>query len=116
MLSQSLMPAHLCRIPARQSPDAFIQMALQLAWYRTRGTVTATYETALTRLFHHGRTETIRSLSSDSQAFVLAMGDMSTTVSGFSRLLRCQLLNLIPPCRLRCVALYLNALFKRTRT
>lgn len=66
---------------ARQSPDAYIQMALQLAWYRTRGTVTATYETVLTRLFHHGRTETIRSLSTDSRAFVLAMADPSSTVS-----------------------------------
>lgn len=64
---------------ARQSPDAYIQMALQLAWHRTRNTVTAVYETALTRLFHHGRTETIRSLSPDSHAFVLAMADPSST-------------------------------------
>ncbi|TCD69360.1 hypothetical protein EIP91_007916 [Steccherinum ochraceum] len=62
---------------ARQSPDAYLQMAMQLAWYRTRGTVTATYETALTRLFNHGRTETIRTLSKDSRAFVLAMADTS---------------------------------------
>ncbi|EMD31314.1 hypothetical protein CERSUDRAFT_163178 [Gelatoporia subvermispora B] len=60
---------------ARLSPDAYIQMALQLAWYRTRGDFTATYETALTRLFQHGRTETIRTLSTDSRAFVLAMCD-----------------------------------------
>ncbi|OCH94373.1 acyltransferase ChoActase/COT/CPT [Obba rivulosa] len=60
---------------ARLSPDAYIQMALQLAWYRTRGEFTATYETALTRLFQHGRTETIRTLSTDSRAFVLAMCD-----------------------------------------
>ncbi|KAI0719277.1 acyltransferase ChoActase/COT/CPT [Cerioporus squamosus] len=60
---------------ARLSPDAFIQMALQLAWYRTRGEFTATYETALTRLFKHGRTETIRTLSADSRAWVLAMAD-----------------------------------------
>lgn len=58
---------------ARLSPDAYIQLAMQLAWYRTRGEFTATYETALTRLFQHGRTETIRSLSSDSRLFVLAM-------------------------------------------
>ncbi|RPD60077.1 acyltransferase ChoActase/COT/CPT, partial [Lentinus tigrinus ALCF2SS1-6] len=60
---------------ARLSPDAYIQMALQLAWYRTRGEFTATYETALTRLFKHGRTETIRTLSADSRAWVLAMAD-----------------------------------------
>ena len=32
---------------ARLSPDAYIQIALQLAWYRTRGSFTAVYETAL---------------------------------------------------------------------
>ncbi|KAI8980182.1 acyltransferase ChoActase/COT/CPT [Trametes punicea] len=64
---------------ARLSPDAFIQMALQLAWYRTRGEFTATYETALTRLFKNGRTETIRTLSTDSRAWVLAMVDPDTT-------------------------------------
>ena len=57
------------------APDAYIQMALQLAWYRTRGDFTATYETALTRLFKHARTETIRTLTADSRAWVLAMGD-----------------------------------------
>ncbi|KAK7050876.1 hypothetical protein VNI00_004988 [Paramarasmius palmivorus] len=61
------------RNDAKLSPDAFIQMAFQLAWYRTRGYFTATYETALTRMFNKGRTETIRTLSTDSRAFVLAM-------------------------------------------
>ncbi|KAL0955000.1 hypothetical protein HGRIS_003925 [Hohenbuehelia grisea] len=55
------------------SPDAYIQQALQLAWYKTRGEFTATYETVLTRMFAHGRTETIRTLSTESRDFVLAM-------------------------------------------
>ena len=55
-------------------------MALQLAWYRTRHSFTATYETVLTRLFQNGRTETIRTLSADSRAWVLAMEDPSTSV------------------------------------
>jgi len=59
------------------SPDAYIQMALQLAWYRTRHCFTAVYETALTRLFKHGRTETIRSFTTESRAFVLGMVDAS---------------------------------------
>lgn len=63
---------------ARLSPDAYIQMALQLAWYKSRDCFTATYETALTRLFKNGRTETIRTLTSDSRAFVLAMVDPSS--------------------------------------
>ncbi|KAF5359195.1 hypothetical protein D9756_003110 [Leucocoprinus leucothites] len=58
---------------AKFSPDAYIQMALQLAWYRTRGEFTATYETVLTRMFKRGRTETLRSFTSDSRAWVLAM-------------------------------------------
>lgn len=55
-------------------------MALQLAWYRTRGCFTATYETALTRLFQNGRTETIRTLTADARAWVLAMEDPSASV------------------------------------
>ncbi|KAI0635930.1 acyltransferase ChoActase/COT/CPT [Trametes polyzona] len=61
------------------SPDAYIQMAMQLAWYRTRGEFTATYETVLTRLFKHARTETIRTLTSDSRAWVLSMADPSAS-------------------------------------
>ena len=57
------------------SPYAYIQMALQLAWYRTCGEFTATYETVLTRLFHHARTETIRTFSRESRAWALAMMD-----------------------------------------
>ncbi|KIY73588.1 acyltransferase ChoActase/COT/CPT [Cylindrobasidium torrendii FP15055 ss-10] len=64
---------------AKQGADAYIQMALQLAWYRTRGVFTATYETALTRMFNKGRTETIRTLTRDSRAFVLAMVDSKET-------------------------------------
>jgi carnitine O-acetyltransferase len=48
-------------------------MAIQLAWFRQVGTVVSTYETGLTRLFKHGRTETIRTLSSESYAWVKAM-------------------------------------------
>jgi hypothetical protein len=66
--------------PAKFSPDAYIQMVLQLAWYKTRGEFTATYETALTRMFKNGRTETIRTLTRDSRAFVLAMVDPKTSV------------------------------------
>ncbi|KAG1876586.1 hypothetical protein DFJ58DRAFT_909822 [Suillus subalutaceus] len=41
---------------ARLPPDAYTQLALQLAWCRSRGFLTATYETALTRMFNAGRT------------------------------------------------------------
>ncbi|XP_057178265.1 carnitine O-palmitoyltransferase 1, liver isoform isoform X1 [Triplophysa rosa] len=55
------------------SPDAFIQIALQLAYYRNRGTFTLTYEASMTRLFREGRTETVRSCTSESYAFVKAL-------------------------------------------
>uniref|UniRef100_A0A3Q1K495 carnitine O-palmitoyltransferase n=1 Tax=Anabas testudineus TaxID=64144 RepID=A0A3Q1K495_ANATE len=57
----------------RVSPDAFIQMALQLAYYRERGTFCLTYEASMTRLFREGRTETVRSCSNESSAFVRAL-------------------------------------------
>mmetsp|Transcript_4710 Transcript_4710/g.5354 ORF Transcript_4710/g.5354 Transcript_4710/m.5354 type:complete len:850 (+) Transcript_4710:202-2751(+) len=55
------------------SPDAYIQMVLQLAYYRNRKQFDLTYESSMTRLFRLGRTETIRSLTEDSKAWVLAM-------------------------------------------
>lgn len=71
-------------LPAKMSPDAYIQQALQLAWYRDQGCSTATYETASTRLFLHGRTDTIRTLTSDSRAFVKGMVENKVDVSRFS--------------------------------
>ena len=55
------------------APDAYIQMALQLAWYKNQNYFTATYETASTRIFENGRTETLRSFTNQSKAFVLNM-------------------------------------------
>ncbi|XP_062121295.1 carnitine O-acetyltransferase-like [Drosophila sulfurigaster albostrigata] len=55
------------------SPDSFIQMALQLAFYRLHNELPAQYESAHLRIFKYGRTETIRSTSMKSMAFVTAM-------------------------------------------
>jgi carnitine O-palmitoyltransferase 1 len=58
----------------RCSPDSFVQMALQLAYYRqSNGKFAQTYESSMTRLYRDGRTETVRSVSEDSCAFVRAM-------------------------------------------
>ncbi|KAF0377755.1 acyltransferase ChoActase/COT/CPT [Gigaspora margarita] len=59
------------------SPDAYIQMALQLAYYQLHGRVVPTYETGTTRKFLRGRTETVRTLSVESKAFVEGMMDKS---------------------------------------
>uniref|UniRef100_A0A8B9R665 carnitine O-palmitoyltransferase n=1 Tax=Astyanax mexicanus TaxID=7994 RepID=A0A8B9R665_ASTMX len=56
----------------KMSPDGFIQLALQLAFYRDRGMFCLTYEASMTRLFREGRTETVRSCSSESCAFIKA--------------------------------------------
>jgi carnitine O-acetyltransferase len=57
------------------SPDAFVQMAYQLAHHRTRGMVGATYESIATRQYQHGRTEAMRVVTPEVVRFVAAMGD-----------------------------------------
>jgi carnitine O-acetyltransferase len=63
---------------ARASPDAWVQLLIQLAyarllrshgWKRQGGT----YESATTRRFFKGRTEVVRVVTSESDAFVRAM-------------------------------------------
>uniref|UniRef100_A0A665U713 carnitine O-palmitoyltransferase n=1 Tax=Echeneis naucrates TaxID=173247 RepID=A0A665U713_ECHNA len=57
----------------RTSPDAFIQIALQLAHYRDKGKFCLTYEASMTRLFREGRTETVRSCTMEACNFVRSM-------------------------------------------
>jgi carnitine O-acetyltransferase len=59
---------------AGYSPDAYVQMAMQLATYRLFGEQVGTYEATQVRPFLHGRTETTRSVSTASEAFVKSMG------------------------------------------
>ncbi|XP_038590309.1 carnitine O-acetyltransferase isoform X2 [Micropterus salmoides] len=61
----------------KMSPDAFIQISLQLAYYRMYQRCCATYESASLRMFRLGRTDTIRSASVASAAFVRAFDDPS---------------------------------------
>ncbi|VDM08500.1 unnamed protein product [Wuchereria bancrofti] len=61
------------------SPDGFLQLALQLAFYRNQKKFVLTYEAATARLFREGRTETVRSCSSYSCDFVHAMLDPNQT-------------------------------------
>jgi hypothetical protein len=60
---------------AKLSPDGFVQMALQLAYYSRHNKLCLTYESSHTRIFRKGRTETVRSASSDALAFVQSMHD-----------------------------------------
>ena len=52
------------------SPDAYVQMSFQAAYYSLYGGVECTYEPAMTKQFLHGRTESIRTASRESAAFV----------------------------------------------
>ncbi|XP_053417306.1 carnitine O-palmitoyltransferase 1, liver isoform [Nycticebus coucang] len=72
----------------RTSPDAFVQLALQLAHYKDMGKFCLTYEASMTRLFREGRTETVRSCTTESCSFVLAMVDPTQTVEQRLRLFK----------------------------
>ncbi|CAH1371842.1 unnamed protein product [Tenebrio molitor] len=70
------------------SPDAYLQMALQLAYYRDAGRFSLTYEASMTRLFREGRTETVRPCTIESSRWVKAMDDSSTTTEERVELLK----------------------------
>lgn len=54
-------------------PDAFVQLALQLTYYKLYNEFAPTYETALLRAYYKGRTETVRSCSKPVADWVKAM-------------------------------------------
>ena len=62
----------------KASPDAYVQMIIQLAYHKMYGMNRPTYESAATRRFQQGRTETCRSVSDESVAFCNAMADPET--------------------------------------
>ncbi|XP_037537110.1 carnitine O-acetyltransferase [Nematolebias whitei] len=70
------------------SPDAFVQMALQLAYFRMYNTCCSTYESASLRMFKYGRTDAIRSTTADSLRFVQAMQDPAKQKSEMLALLQ----------------------------
>ncbi|XP_049606540.1 carnitine O-acetyltransferase b [Syngnathus scovelli] len=61
------------------SPNSFIQLALQLAYYRVHGDVCATCDIASQRMFRKGRTEYIRSPTNEMLKFILAFVDPSVS-------------------------------------
>ncbi|KAG8551810.1 hypothetical protein GDO81_004281 [Engystomops pustulosus] len=65
----------------KMSPDAFIQISLQLAFYRCHRKLVPTYESASIRRFRMGRVDNIRSSTAEALAFVKAMMDGKSTIS-----------------------------------
>ena len=60
------------------SPDAAVQMSYQLAFNGIHGSMPPVYESCATRNFHRGRTETIRTCTNESKAFVDAFNCASS--------------------------------------
>jgi len=52
------------------SPDAFVQMAYQAAYYGLYGRIECAYEPAMTKIYYHGRTEAIRPVTDEAVEFV----------------------------------------------
>ncbi len=63
------------------SPDAFVQLAYQLAHQRAKGMVGATYESIATRQYRRGRTEAMRVVTPEVMRFVAMMDDPDVDVA-----------------------------------
>ncbi|KAI8100030.1 acyltransferase ChoActase/COT/CPT [Halteromyces radiatus] len=78
----------------KSSPDGFTQMIIQLAYYKMFGVSRPTYESAQTRKYQRGRTETARSVTTESVAFVKTMEDPYATneekIASFRKALKAQ--------------------------
>lgn len=70
------------------SPDAYVQMLIQLAYYKFYGRNRPTYESAAVRKYADGRTETTRTVSDESVAFCTAMADPEISPEATRKLFR----------------------------
>ncbi|KAJ3607642.1 hypothetical protein NHX12_024693, partial [Muraenolepis orangiensis] len=68
----------------RMSPDAYIQVALQLAFYRCNVRLVHTYESASIRRFQEGRVDNIRSATPEARVFVKSMTEERATLSAIT--------------------------------
>lgn len=65
----------------KSSPDSFVQMIIQLAYYKMYGVSRPTYESAATRRFQHGRTETCRTVSEETVKFCETFQAANSTIA-----------------------------------
>ncbi|XP_061788008.1 choline O-acetyltransferase-like [Nerophis lumbriciformis] len=72
----------------KMSPDAFVQVALQLAFFKCNGKLVSTYESASIRRFRNGRVDNIRSATAEALAFVKSMTDERTAYSDSEKMKR----------------------------
>lgn len=64
-------------------PDSYVQMCLQLAYVSLHGKPAPCYETATTRKFYKGRTETVRSCTTECLEWVASMLDNKSKVNSY---------------------------------
>ncbi|KAH0623451.1 hypothetical protein JD844_006212, partial [Phrynosoma platyrhinos] len=72
----------------KMSPDAYIQVALQLAFYRLHGRLVPTYESASIRRFEEGRVDNIRSATPEALAFAKGMIDKKSSLQDSEKMQR----------------------------
>ncbi|XP_061611847.1 choline O-acetyltransferase-like [Phyllopteryx taeniolatus] len=72
----------------KMSPDAFVQVALQLAFFKCSGRLVSTYESASIRRFRDGRVDNIRSATVEALAFVKSMTDERTAYTESEKMKR----------------------------
>ncbi|XP_061811439.1 peroxisomal carnitine O-octanoyltransferase-like isoform X1 [Nerophis lumbriciformis] len=61
-------------------PDTFVQLAMQLSYYKMNKIPASCYETSMTRRFYHGRTETMRPCTSEALKWCKAMLDPACSI------------------------------------
>ncbi|MDB1123496.1 choline/carnitine O-acyltransferase [Vibrio algarum] len=70
------------------SPDAFVQLALQLAEYKLYGKCYSAYEAVMTRTFLDGRIDVLYTVTPDSMAFIESINSPDYSVSDKQEFLR----------------------------
>ncbi|KAL7537770.1 hypothetical protein ACHAWF_005893 [Thalassiosira exigua] len=63
----------------QMSPDSFVQLSMQLAYYRLYGKIVSQYEPVLTKGFYHGRTEAMRTATEKAAHFCKMWLDPNAT-------------------------------------
>jgi carnitine O-acetyltransferase len=63
----------------KMSPDSYVQMSMMLAYYKLYGKVVCTYEPVLTKSFYHGRTEAMRSATTQARDLCMMWCNKSAT-------------------------------------
>uniref|UniRef100_A0A914V3D5 Choline O-acetyltransferase n=1 Tax=Plectus sambesii TaxID=2011161 RepID=A0A914V3D5_9BILA len=61
------------------SPDGFVQLAMQLAYFKLHGHLVSTYESAAIRRFRIGRVDNIRAATPEALAWVQSMASSGTS-------------------------------------